>query len=132
MMYSGARVFVSSCLSVERTIGETDAVADMKHDDHCNPPSSSSSSSSSSDGPENNAISDTPAFVLSFPFLSFPFLSPSAPTPACVQVKDTLSSMYAHVSQLSSGPITAGGGDDDDKDDEDTAYVSDNFSIVVK
>ena len=40
--------------------------------------------------------------------------------------------MYAHVSQLSSGPITAGGGDDDDKDDEDTAYVSDNFSIVVK
>lgn len=50
-----------------------------------------------------------------------------------MQVKDTLSSMYAHVSQLSSGPITAGGGgDDDDKDDEDTAYVSDNFSIAAK
>lgn len=49
------------------------------------------------------------------------------------QVKDTLSSLYAHVSQLNSGPITAGGGDDDgDKDDEDTAYVSDNFSIVSK
>lgn len=41
--------------------------------------------------------------------------------------------MYAHVSQLSSGPVAAGGGDDDDdKDDDDTAYVSDSFSIVSK
>ncbi|CAB1109257.1 unnamed protein product [Ectocarpus sp. CCAP 1310/34] len=48
------------------------------------------------------------------------------------KVKDALSSLYSHVSQLSSGPITAGGGEDDgDKDDEDTPYVSDKFSIVA-
>lgn len=48
------------------------------------------------------------------------------------QVKDALSALYSHVSQLSSGPITAGGGEDDgDKDDDDTAYVSDKFSIVA-
>ncbi len=48
------------------------------------------------------------------------------------QVKDALSSLYAHVSQLSSGPMAAGGGGDEDgdKDDDETAYVSDKFSIV--
>lgn len=46
-------------------------------------------------------------------------------------MNETLSSLYAHVSQLSSGPIAAGGGDEDgDKDEEETAYVSDKFSIV--
>eukprot|EP00903_Cladosiphon_okamuranus_P021617 g19876.t1 len=48
------------------------------------------------------------------------------------KMKDALNTMYAHVSQLISGPVTAGGGDDDDKEDEDTAYVSDSFSIATK
>ncbi|CAM9625700.1 unnamed protein product [Scytosiphon promiscuus] len=47
------------------------------------------------------------------------------------KVKEALSSLFANVSQLSSGPITVSGGDEDgDKDDDDTAYVSDSFSIV--
>lgn len=47
-------------------------------------------------------------------------------------MKDTLSSLYAHVSQLNSGPMAAGGGGDEDgdKDDDETAYVSDKFSVV--
>ncbi|CAM9746359.1 unnamed protein product [Pylaiella littoralis] len=48
------------------------------------------------------------------------------------KAKEALSSLYAHVSQLNSGPISAGGGDGDgDKEEDDTAYVSDKFSIEV-
>lgn len=44
-------------------------------------------------------------------------------------MKDSLSQLYAHVAQLGAGPVAAGGGDDDGEKEE-TAYVSDTFSLV--
>lgn len=45
------------------------------------------------------------------------------------QMKDVLSQMYAHVTQMVAGPVVPGGGDDDD-DNGDTAFVSDSFSVM--
>ena len=41
-----------------------------------------------------------------------------------------LSQMYAHVAQLGAGPVAASGGDEDGEKDDDTAYVSDKFSLL--
>eukprot|EP00904_Undaria_pinnatifida_P007842 jgi/Undpi1/4188/HiC_scaffold_16.g07555.m1 len=46
------------------------------------------------------------------------------------KVKDVLSQMYAHVAQLGAGPVAASGGDEDGEKDDDTAYVSDKFSLL--
>lgn len=47
------------------------------------------------------------------------------------QLKEALTQMYAHVSQLGAGPVAAGGGDTEDGEkDDDTSYVSDSFALM--